>query len=143
MIKSELIQRIAASNQHLYHRDVERIVNVIFDEIVDALARGDRVELRGFGAFTVKHRAPRLGRNPRTGAAVSVEEKFVPFFKTGKELRERLNASAKAQAQRSADGKAPARAAVKASAEPKPAGAGRSGGAKSGPGKAPSARSKG
>ncbi len=67
MIKSELIQKIAAANPHLYHRDVERIVNVIFGEIVDALARGDRVELRGFGAFTVKHRAPRIGRNPRTG----------------------------------------------------------------------------
>ena len=92
MIKSELIGRIAASNPHLYHRDIERIVNVIFDEIVDALARGDRVELRGFGAFTVKHRPPRSGRNPRTGTAVKVDEKFVPFFKTGKELRERLNA---------------------------------------------------
>lgn len=91
VIKSELVQRIAASNPHLYHRDVERIVNVIFDEIVDALARGDRVELRGFGAFTVKHRAPRVGRNPRTGTTVSVAEKFVPFFKTGKELRDRLN----------------------------------------------------
>ncbi|MGE0701698.1 MAG: integration host factor subunit beta [Hyphomicrobiaceae bacterium] len=91
MIKSELIAKIAAANPHLYHRDIERIVNVIFDEIVDALARGDRVELRGFGAFTVKHRPPRVGRNPRTGASVSVEEKFVPFFKTGKELRERLN----------------------------------------------------
>jgi integration host factor subunit beta len=91
MIKSELIQRIAANNQHLYHRDVERIVNVVFNEIVDALSRGDRVELRGFGAFTVKHRAPRTGRNPRTGASVAVEEKFVPFFKTGKDLRERLN----------------------------------------------------
>jgi integration host factor subunit beta len=91
MIKSELIQKIAAANQHLYHRDVERIVNVVFNEIVDALARGDRVELRGFGAFTVKHRARRIGRNPRTGAAVSVEEKYVPFFKTGKDLRERLN----------------------------------------------------
>lgn len=91
MIKSELVQRIAAANPHLYHRDVERIVNVIFDEIVDALARGDRVELRGFGAFTVKHRAPRVGRNPRTGDTVSVAEKFVPFFKTGKELRDRLN----------------------------------------------------
>ncbi len=92
MIKSELIQKIAATNQHLYHRDIERIVNVIFDEIVDALARGDRVELRGFGAFTVKHRAARLGRNPRTGTPVPVAEKFVPFFKTGKELREKLNA---------------------------------------------------
>lgn len=91
MIKSELIQKIAAANPHLYHRDVERIVNVIFDEIIDSLARGERVELRGFGAFTVKHRAPRQGRNPRTGASVFVEEKFVPFFKTGKELRERLN----------------------------------------------------
>ena len=91
MIKSELIQNIAATNQHLYHRDIERIVNVIFDEIVDALARGDRVELRGFGAFTVKHRAARQGRNPRTGTPVPVAEKSVPFFKTGKELREKLN----------------------------------------------------
>jgi integration host factor subunit beta len=91
MIKSELVQRIAEHNPHLYQRDVENIVNAILDEIVAALARGDRVELRGFGAFTVKHRAPRVGRNPRTGAAVSVAEKFVPFFKTGKDLRERLN----------------------------------------------------
>ncbi len=91
MIKSELIQKISAANPHLYHRDVERIVNVIFDEIVDALARGDRVELRGFGAFTVKHRPAREGRNPRTGEPVPVEEKFVPFFKTGKDLRDRLN----------------------------------------------------
>jgi integration host factor subunit beta len=95
MIKSELIAKIAGANPHLYHRDIERIVNVIFDEIVDALARGDRVELRGFGAFTVKHRPPRVGRNPRTGSAVSVDEKFVPFFKTGKELRERLNSDEK------------------------------------------------
>jgi integration host factor subunit beta len=100
MIKSELIQRIAAANPHLYHRDVERIVNVIFGEIVEALARGDRVELRGFGAFTVKHRAPRVGRNPRTGASVSVSEKYVPFFKTGKDLRERLNKAAAAAARR-------------------------------------------
>jgi integration host factor subunit beta len=92
LIKSELILKIAAGNPHLFHRDVEKIVNVLFDEITDALARGDRVELRGFGAFTVKHRAPRTGRNPRTGAPVKVDEKFVPFFKTGKELRERLNA---------------------------------------------------
>ena len=91
MIKSELIQKIAAANPHLFHRDVERIVNVIFDEIVDALARGDRVELRGFAAFTVKHRPAREGRNPRTGEPVPVEEKFVPFFKTGKDLRDRLN----------------------------------------------------
>ena len=91
MIKSELIQKVAAANPHLYQRDVERIVNVILDEIIDSLARGDRVELRGFGAFTVKHRAARQGRNPRTGQTVFVDEKFVPFFKTGKELRERLN----------------------------------------------------
>lgn len=92
MIKSELIQRIASANQHLFQRDIEKIVTVFFDEIIAALARGDRVELRGFGAFTVKHRAPRTGRNPRTGASVKVNEKFVPFFKTGKELREKLNA---------------------------------------------------
>ena len=91
MIKSELIQKIANANPHLFHRDIEKIVNVLFDEIVAAMARGDRVELRGFGAFTVKHRSPRTGRNPRTGTTVSVGEKFVPFFKTGKELRERLN----------------------------------------------------
>ncbi len=97
MIKSELVQKIATTNPHLYHRDVERIVNVIFDEIVDALSRGDRVELRGFGAFTVKHRAARQGRNPRTGTSVSVSEKFVPFFKTGKELRDRLNHKSKSQ----------------------------------------------
>lgn len=93
MIKSELIQKISATNPHLFHRDVERIVNVVLDEIIDALARGDRVELRGFGAFTVKHRTARQGRNPRTGEPVSVSEKFVPFFKTGKELRDRLNTS--------------------------------------------------
>ncbi len=91
MIKSELVQRIAAANQHLLGKDVEHIVNVILEEITEALARGDRVELRGFGAFTVKHRAARRGRNPRTGEPVFVEEKYVPFFKTGKELRERLN----------------------------------------------------
>ena len=96
MIKSELIAKIADGNHHLFHKDIERIVNVVLDEIVDALARGDRVELRGFGAFTVKHREPRTGRNPRTGQSVDVEEKFVPFFKSGRELRERLNRSAKA-----------------------------------------------
>jgi len=91
MTKSELIQHIAELNPHLYHRDVERIVSTIFDEIADALARGDRVELRGFGAFSVKQRGARVGRNPRTGAAVQVAEKYIPFFKTGKQLRERLN----------------------------------------------------
>jgi len=91
MIKSELIQLIADKNPHLYQRDVENIVNAILGEITDALSSGDRVELRGFGAFSVKHRQPRQGRNPRTGEKVSVDEKWVPFFKTGKELRERLN----------------------------------------------------
>ncbi len=91
MTKSQLILRLAELNPHLYQRDVERIVSTIFDEIGAALARGDRVELRGFGAFSVKQRAARMGRNPRTGAAVSVAEKAIPFFKTGKELRERLN----------------------------------------------------
>ena len=91
MIRSELIQKIAEENPHLYQRDVEKIVNVIFDRIVEAMAKGNRVELRGFGAFSVKRRDGRTGRNPRTGEAVEVEEKHVPFFKTGKLLRERLN----------------------------------------------------
>jgi len=91
MKKSELIQRLAVLNPHLYQRDVERIVTAIFDEIAAALLRRDRVELRGFGAFTVKRREARVGRNPRTGASVQVAEKHIPFFKTGKELRERLN----------------------------------------------------
>lgn len=91
MIRSELIQKIADDNPHLYQRDVERIVGTIFEEIISAMARGERVELRGFGAFSVKRRDSRTGRNPRTGEAVDVEEKFVPFFKTGKLLRERLN----------------------------------------------------
>ena len=92
MIKSELIARLAEENQHLYQRDVERIVATLFDEITEALARGERVELRGFGAFSVKKRDARTGRNPRTGEAVEVPEKYVPFFKTGKDLRERMNA---------------------------------------------------
>lgn len=91
MTKSELIQRLAERNPHLYLRDVEKIVETIFEEITGALANGDRVELRGFGAFSVKHRDARTGRNPRTGEAVHVEAKRLPFFKTGKALRERLN----------------------------------------------------
>jgi integration host factor subunit beta len=92
MIKSELVQIIASRNPHLFIRDVENIISAIFDEISEALAAGNRVELRGFGAFSVKNRPARVGRNPRTGDAVEVEEKWVPFFKTGKELREKLNA---------------------------------------------------
>ena len=91
MTKSELIAELSAANPHLLSRDVETIVAMIFTEITAALARGERVELRGFGAFTVKHRDARTGRNPRTGAAVPVDEKAVPFFKAGKELRERVN----------------------------------------------------
>lgn len=91
MTKSELILRLAEANPHLFQRDVERIVSTIFDEISDALASGDRVELRGFGAFSVKKRDARVGRNPRTGDAVKVQAKYVPFFKTGKQLRDRLN----------------------------------------------------
>jgi integration host factor subunit beta len=91
MIKSELIEKIAGQNPHLFQRDVELIVNVIFDEIISSLSRGERVELRGFGAFSVKRRPSRTGRNPRTGDQVFVEEKYVPYFKTGKELRLRMN----------------------------------------------------
>ncbi len=91
MIRSELVQKLADENPHLYHRDVEIIVNAIFEEIIDALANGNRVELRVFGAFSIKHRAARTGRNPRTGESVAVDEKHVPFFKTGKLLRDRLN----------------------------------------------------
>ena len=91
MIKSELVVKIAEQNPHLYQRDIENIVNAILDTITDALAHGDRVELRGFGAFSIKKREARTGRNPRTGEAVSVSEKVIPVFKTGKEMRLRLN----------------------------------------------------
>ena len=93
MTKSELVQKLAEANPQLYQRDVEVIVTAIFDEIASALARGDRVELRGFGAFSVKRRDARIGRNPRTGDTVRVAEKHIPFFKTGKQLRDRLNQS--------------------------------------------------
>ncbi|HJO97523.1 MAG: integration host factor subunit beta [Rhodospirillales bacterium] len=91
MTKSELIARLAEANPHLFQRDVERIVTTIFDEISVALARGDRVELRGFGAFSAKQRGARVGRNPRTGESVQVSAKFIPYFKSGKQLREKLN----------------------------------------------------
>ena len=92
MIKSQLIQRIAARNPHLHHGDVERIVNVILNEIVRAMKEDRRVELRGFGAFSVRYRKARMARNPRTGKAVPVGPKKMPYFRAGKELRERLNA---------------------------------------------------
>lgn len=91
MTKSDLIKRLADTNPHLTQRDVEKIVSTVFDEVTEALSRRDRVELRGFGAFSVRERDARTGRNPRTGAEVKVPDKVVPYFKTGKELRERLN----------------------------------------------------
>ena len=91
MIRSELVQAVGATNPHLTQRDVERIVTTVFEEIVTALAAGRRVELRGFGAFSTRARDARTGRNPRTGTAVAVDAKRVPYFKPGKDLRERLN----------------------------------------------------
>ena len=93
MIKSELVQRIAGQNPRLFHRDIDNIVNAILDAIIAAMARGDRVELRGFGNFSVRRRSARIGRNPRTGTIVSVEEQSVSYFKSGKEMRRRLNPS--------------------------------------------------
>ena len=93
MLKSELIERIAAENPHLYQRDVEIIVNTILDAITAALARGDRVELRDFGVFAVKKREARTGRNPRNGAEVAVSEKVIPTFKTSRDMHRRLNPS--------------------------------------------------
>ena len=92
MIKSELIAKLAAENPHLTQRDIERVVGVVFERMTTALTDGGRVELRGFGAFSVRSRPARAGRNPRTGEQVSVKAKHVPCFKSGKELRERLNA---------------------------------------------------
>ena len=94
MTRSELLQLLADENPHLFRRDVERILDTVFQEIIEAMARGDRVELRGFGAFSVKKRDARNGRNPKTGEAVDVDQKYVPFFKTGKLLRDRLNGHA-------------------------------------------------
>ena len=91
MTKSELIARLAAQNPSLYHRDIERLVNTVFETITEALISGDRVELRGFGAFSLRERGSRIGRNPRTGESVSVSAKRMPFFKMGKGMRERLN----------------------------------------------------
>ncbi len=91
MLRSELVQKLADENPHLRPQDLERVVDTILDEITQALEQGSRVELRGFGAFSVRKRDSRTGRNPRTGEAVEVEAKYVPFFKAGKELRARLN----------------------------------------------------
>lgn len=91
MLKSELVHTIAQQNPHLYHRDAERIIHTIFNEIVEAMVNGDKVELRGFGVFATKQRDARDGRNPRTGDRVAVKARRVPFFKAGKELRDKLN----------------------------------------------------
>lgn len=91
MVRSELIQKLADENPHLYQNDVVKIVDTIFEKITDALIRGNRVELRGFGMFSVRKRDSRMGRNPRTGEIVELEERHVPFFKVGKRLLERLN----------------------------------------------------
>src|SRR5580693_8858423 len=97
MTKAELVRLLVQDNPHIYQRDIEAVVTAIFGEIAAALTRGDRVELRGFGAFSVKHRDARVGRNPRTGESVDVSEKHMPFFKTGKQLRDRLNQPARAR----------------------------------------------
>ncbi|MGL4322697.1 MAG: integration host factor subunit beta [Beijerinckiaceae bacterium] len=102
MIKSELVQRLAERNPHLYQRDIENVVNAILDEITQALAKGDRVELRGFGAFAAKQREARVGRNPRTGVQVAVQEKRAPQFRAGKEMRLRLNADGAAKPKKAA-----------------------------------------
>jgi integration host factor subunit beta len=91
MTKSELVQRLRANNPHLYERDVETILNIIFDKIAAALARDDRVELRGFGSFSIKHRKAHIGRNPRTGDEVQVSDKGHAYFRAGQALRDRLN----------------------------------------------------
>jgi integration host factor subunit beta len=93
MIKSELSRRVAGQNRHLNHHDVEKIVDAVLGGIIAALTRGDRVELRGFGTFSVKRRRARIGRNPRTGVTVLIGKKVMPYFKTGKEMRQRLNRS--------------------------------------------------
>ena len=91
MLKSDLIQRIAAQHPHLFQRDIERIVNIILATIVDAMARGDRVELRDFGIFSVRFRDGRVGRDPRTGASVTIARKALPHFRSGREMGRRLN----------------------------------------------------
>ena len=92
MTRSELIEKIAEKNPHLMLKDIERVVAVVFDKIIDSLAAGNRVEFRGFGAFSIRKRTPRLAKNPRTGEQVQVSERNIPHFKTGKQLHELLNA---------------------------------------------------
>ena len=103
LIKSKLIEKLTQQNNHLYTRDLERVVNTIFNEITQSLADGKRVELRGFGAFSVQHRASRVGRNPRSGESVNIQEKWIPRFKTGKELRLRLNNKVSSEPEQGSD----------------------------------------
>lgn len=91
MTKSELIEAIAREQSHLAHRDIELAVKCLLEQMSNALASGERIEIRGFGSFSLHYRPPRVGRNPKTGDAVSLEGKYVPHFKPGKELRERVN----------------------------------------------------
>ena len=93
MTKSGLIEEVARLTPHISKRDTEVVVNTIFDSMVDALRRGDRIEIRGFGSFSLHFRPPRIGRNPKTGEAVSLSGKYVPHFKPGKDLRKRANSS--------------------------------------------------
>lgn len=95
MLRSELIDQMHRENEHLTRRDVERVVAVILESVIQTLEKGARVELRGFGAFSTRYRAARAGRNPRTGGAVHVAEKHVPFFRAGKELKHRIDATRK------------------------------------------------
>ena len=103
MIRSELVQKLAAQSPLLYQRDLERIVNIVLDEILGALKEGDRIQLRGFGTFSAKARTARIGRNPRTGSAVKVTAKKAPAFKPGKDMRERLNAPVSSPASHTTD----------------------------------------
>lgn len=91
MNKSDLVNSVAERLTSLSRKDVEVIVNQVFDSMTISLAKGERIEIRGFGSFEVRTRKPRMGRNPKTGATVNVTERYVPFFKVGKELRERVN----------------------------------------------------
>ncbi|OJY63736.1 MULTISPECIES: integration host factor subunit beta [unclassified Rhizobium] len=100
MIKSELIELISSRRPFLHLNDAEKIVDAILEEMSEALMRGDRVELRGFGAFSIRHRPPKSGRNPKTNTSIFIEQKWVPFFKAGKEMQERLNAARKFDASR-------------------------------------------
>ena len=91
MTKSDLIQAISSKLEHLPARDVEIVINTMFQSMTDALKGGDRIEIRGFGSFSVRHRRARMGRNPKTGTSIAVPPKRVPFFTVGHDLRKRIN----------------------------------------------------